>query len=86
MSTAEVDHAEVDRPRRPERLEALDGELGATVPPELSALSDRELELLQRLLADARDRQSAALDEAVDHGLRFIPGLIRGAVKAVLFG
>jgi hypothetical protein len=86
MSIAEVDHAELDRPRRSASLEALSEELGAPVPPELSALSDRELELLHKLLAEARERQSAALDDAVDHGLRFIPGLIRGAVKLVLFG
>lgn len=86
MSIAEVDHAAPDSLQRSARLDALQEELAGVVPPELAALSDRELELLQKLLADARQRQSTALDEAIDNGLRFIPGLIRGAVKLVLFG
>jgi hypothetical protein len=40
---------------------------------------------LAALLADAVTRQSRALDDAINGGMRHLPRLLRGPVKAVLF-
>ncbi len=67
-------------------LERLTRELGANLPSEFADLSTAELTKLADLLAQARDQQSTALQEALEGGLRFLPRLVRGTVKRVLFG
>ena len=61
-------------------------ELGASPPSGFDDLSAAELTKLGDLLQQAREQQSAALQEALEGGLRFLPRLVRGAVKRVLFG
>lgn len=66
-----------------DRLEA---EFGAMLPPGLAALSDQQHARLVDAIEDARTRQARALAKATEHGLDFIPRLLRGPVKKVLFG
>jgi hypothetical protein len=57
------------------------------LPADLAAsfgLDPGDAERLAALIVDARDRQARALDQAIEGGLRHIPHLLRGAVKAVL--
>jgi hypothetical protein len=67
-------------------VEALRAELGADPPPAVAALAPAHLEALTAALAAARAHQAAALADAMDSGLGFVPRLLRGAVKKVLFG
>ena len=67
-------------------FERLARELGASPPPEFADLSAAELTKVADLLRQAREQQSAALQEALEGGLRFLPRLVRGAVKRVVFG
>lgn len=67
-------------------LERLARELGVSPPPEFAALSPAELTKLADLLAQAREQQSAALQDALEGGLGYLPRLVRGTVKRVLFG
>lgn len=48
-------------------------------------LAAADADRLARLVDDATARQSKALDAAIDGGLRHLPRLLRGPVKAVLF-
>ena len=57
--------------------------LGGPVDP--AGLTDADRERLAGLVGDARRRQAEALDRAIDGGLRHIPRLLRGTVKALLF-
>lgn len=55
-------------------------------PADLPAgLDPAAADRLLALVADATARQSKALDAAIDGGMRHIPRLLRGPVKAVLF-
>lgn len=54
----------------------------------LDFLAALPIEAQARLAADlhsARQRQRTALDQAVDHGLRMAPALLRGPLKKILF-
>lgn len=64
----------------------LERELRAEPPPSIAALDDSDLARLTAALRAAREHQTAALEAATDHGLSFIPKLLRGTVKKVLFG
>jgi len=64
----------------------LRSELGAEPPPAIAALGDGELAVLTGALKAARDHQEQALAAATDAGLGFIPRLLRGPVKRILFG
>jgi len=64
----------------------LQDELGAELPPAIGALGDVELAVLTGALRRAREHQKQALSAATDTGLRFVPRLLRGPVKKVLFG
>lgn len=64
----------------------LETELGAALPPGLAGLSDTDATHLADAIEAARKRQSAALRTATDSGLDFVPRLLRGPVKKVLFG
>ncbi|WP_139981047.1 hypothetical protein [Nocardioides litoris] len=62
----------------------LAAELGAELPAGVAALPAAELAVLADLVRDARRTQAADLARATDEGLRFLPRLLRGPVKAVL--
>lgn len=64
----------------------LEKEYGASLPPGLAGLTPEQQEKLVAAIEDARVRQARALAKATDHGLDFIPRLLRGPVKKVLFG
>jgi hypothetical protein len=64
----------------------LERELRAAPPPSIAALDEAELARLTAALRAAREQQTAALVAATDHGLSFIPKLLRSTVKKVLFG
>jgi hypothetical protein len=59
-------------------------ELRAEVPPAIAALPETEVAALAGMLGDARERQRAALERALDEGLGFVPRLLRGPVKKAL--
>jgi hypothetical protein len=51
----------------------------------LDQLGTEHVETLAATFADARERQSRQLDEAIDNGLRLVPRLVRPAVTKILF-
>lgn len=61
-------------------------QIGGPLPDGLHELTDDELSDLAAALADAHREQSAALDDAIDHTLRYLPWPISGLVKKVLLG
>ncbi|MGO4256016.1 hypothetical protein [Marmoricola sp. RAF53] len=61
-------------------------ELGGPLPPGLAGLDEADAAHLADAVEAARARQSAALRDATDGGLEFVPKLLRGPVKKVLFG
>lgn len=65
---------------------ALQRELDGMVPDGLSTLTDEELTDLADLLHDMKQRQSQALDVAIEETLGIVPRLVRGPVRKVLFG
>lgn len=66
--------------------DTLERELGAPVPDGLQALSAAELAVLAGLLAAAKRRQAQELAEGVEDSLNFVPRLMRGPVRKILFG
>lgn len=64
----------------------LEREYGGPLPPGLAALAPEHQQALAEAIDAARTRQAHALAKATDHGLDFIPKLLRGPVKKVLFG
>jgi len=67
-------------------LQALERELGGRPPDGLSVLSDADLRAFAELLHEARKRQSAALESAVEESLEIVPRMVRGPVRKALFG
>ena len=67
-------------------LDDLRRELGGDPPPAIAALDDVQLELLAVVLKAAREHQAEALAAATESGLGFVPRLLRGPVKKLLFG
>lgn len=65
---------------------SLGAELGASTPPFLDALDERELADLTNALAEARARQGEAVEEAIERALRHVPWVLRGTVRKVLIG
>jgi hypothetical protein len=51
----------------------------------LMALTAEQRALLDDALKAASERQAAALDEAAERGLSFVPRLLRGPIKRLLF-
>ncbi len=51
----------------------------------LAALPESAQAQLGKDILSARQRQKKALEEAVDHGLRMVPALLRGPIKKILF-
>lgn len=66
--------------------QVLERELGERAPDGLSTLTDEELTDLADLLHDAKQRQSEALEGAIEEALGIVPRLVRGPVRKVLFG
>jgi len=64
----------------------LEDELGARMPEGLDALSAKELTVLADLLRDAKQRQAEDLNVGVEESLNFVPRLMRGPVRKILFG
>ncbi|MEV4148099.1 hypothetical protein AB0J40_30840 [Amycolatopsis sp. NPDC049691] len=56
-------------------------QLGGTLPGGIEALEEHERQDLADALRDARRRQAKALAEAGEEGLRYVPALLRGAVR-----
>jgi len=67
-------------------LQLLERELGGRPPDGLSALSDADLRAFAEVLHEARNRQSAALESAVEEALEIVPRMARGTVHKALFG
>lgn len=63
---------------------SLESELRDELPPSFAALDDADLERLAGMVRDARHEQRAALEAALEAGLRFIPRLLRGPIKRIL--
>jgi len=61
-------------------------ELGGTPPPSFATLDAEQLQSLTDKLATASEHQRQALNDAIDHGLDFVPRLLRGSIKKALFG
>jgi hypothetical protein len=64
--------------------QALEAQLGSSVPRGVRALSEAELKDLAQAVESARRRQTASLIEAGDRALNRIPRLLRGPVKKIV--
>lgn len=67
-------------------VDTLERELGGPVPDGVEALSAAQLATLADLLASAKKRQAQELTEGVEDSLNFVPRLMRGPVRKILFG
>ena len=68
----------------PDRLKALEAELGVPPPPNLTQLDDDQLRELAAAIHDARRRQAKELAAARAKSLQHIPRLLRGPVRRVV--
>jgi hypothetical protein len=68
------------------QLRALEAELGARPPEGLQAIGSADLRTMTALLRDAKQRQSAALESAIEEALEIVPRMVRGPVRKMLFG
>ena len=68
----------------PDALDQLTTTLGTAPPPEFAALPQEDLSRLDSHVRDTLATRGAALDDALDSGLRLIPRLARPAVRKVL--
>ncbi|SEP47861.1 hypothetical protein [Amycolatopsis saalfeldensis] len=59
-------------------------QLGGPLPAGIEALPEEQKRDLAQALRDARHRQAKALGEAGEEGLRYVPALLRGAVRKVV--
>jgi len=67
-------------------LKPLKDQFGGALPEGLSVLSAAEAKDLASALLDAEHEQTAELDRAIDHTLRFLPWPLNGIVKKILIG
>ncbi|MGK2876107.1 MAG: hypothetical protein ACSLEW_10795 [Nocardioides sp.] len=67
--------------------EALAAQIGVPVErlEPFTGYSDTELQTLQTAVSRAVEEESKAFDEGLEHALRFVPALLRGAAKMLLF-
>lgn len=63
----------------------LDEALHSDDPVAVPGLEKADRARLAVLVTEARARQRAALDDAIEGGLGHLPRLVRGSVKAMLF-
>ena len=59
-------------------------QLGGPLPEGIESLPEEHKRDLAEALRDARHRQAKALGEAGEEGLRYVPALLRGAVRKVV--
>jgi hypothetical protein len=59
-------------------------QLGGPLPDGIEALSDQHKQDLSTALRDARHRQAKALARAGEESLKYVPALLRGAVRKVV--
>ena len=64
----------------------LRSELGDEAAEALASLSDADAQRFAEVLAEARAREAAALREAAEASLSFVPRFARGTVKKIVFG
>ena len=67
-------------------MDILEVELGGAVPDGFTQLGDEQLLELADLLQEAKARGQEELREGVEESLDFIPRLMRGSVRKMLFG
>ncbi len=67
-------------------MDILEAELGGAVPDGFTQLGDEQLLELADLLQEAKARGQEELREGVEESLDFIPRLMRGSVRKMLFG
>lgn len=63
----------------------LRGALGGEPPTELASLDKASQRELGALIADSRARQQKQLQKALENALGYLPRLLRGPVRRVLF-
>ena len=64
----------------------LEFHLGGVLTPGLASLSDVDLDALASAITAAKLRRKSAPAEAIDHGPSVVPTILRGPVRAALFG
>lgn len=62
----------------------LASEIGGRLPAEFDRLSEQQVQALSAAYLNARDRQSAELDEALSRALEHVPALMRRPVRKIL--
>jgi hypothetical protein len=62
----------------------LANELHTTPPPEFAQLSDTDLARFTQLVADAKLKRDADVQEAIDESLTALPAMLRTPVRKVL--
>ena len=67
-------------------VDILERELGGRLPDGFTHLTDDQLLALADLMQDARARGQEELQEGVEESLTFVPRLMRGPVRKILFG
>lgn len=67
-------------------IHALESELGGRAPDGLEQLGDEQLRAFTDKLHHAKQRQSEALQGAVEEALEIVPRMVRGPVRKILFG
>jgi hypothetical protein len=67
-----------------EGIEALQRELRGEVSPGLAKLDSEYLSLLAEAVADAKRRQAAEIAAAGDQALKYVPRLLRIAIRKVM--
>jgi hypothetical protein len=60
--------------------------LGTEPPAGLASLGPADRARLAGLIEDCAERESKALDTAIEGGLSHLPRLLRAAVRSILFG
>lgn len=68
--------------------EALLGELGMSPAelPVVEAMTDEDARLVAQLVAEARQAQESALEQAQDEALAHLPRVMRGMARRILLG
>lgn len=67
-------------------VDIFEGELGGQAPDGFTQLTDEQLLVLADLLQEAKARGQEELHEGVEESLDFVPRLMRGSVRKILFG
>jgi hypothetical protein len=76
-------HEGVDAVPR-DALRVLQEELGSVPPDELAALSDGQLQALAAAVRTAREQQGAAINDATERALGYVPWPLREPARRIL--